>query len=148
MTTSAILFGCGLVLLTVFFISRPFREDTAQLIAGRETRERQELLSQKATIYAAIREIDADVAVGKLEQADHRLLRQRYVAEGIAVLKALDALPSGDFIDAAIEEDLWQIKQVKAQVFESASGLFCPTCGTRADIADRYCAKCGARLKE
>jgi len=146
MTTSAILFGAGLALLTVFFISRPFREGSTWSVAGRGGGERQQLLAQKAAIYAAIREIDADVAVGKLEQADHRLLRQRYLTEGVVILKALDALPAGDPVDAAIEEDLRLLKEGRAP--EAAAGLYCPACGTRAGSIDKFCASCGARLKE
>ncbi|MBN1314404.1 MAG: zinc ribbon domain-containing protein [Anaerolineales bacterium] len=141
MTTSAILFSIGLVLLAVYFIARPFREapgPSGRKIAGSE---RLELLIHKAAIYAAIQEIDADVAVGKLEVADHRVLRQRYVSEGVSILKTLDELPAGDSIDAAIERDISRYR-----TGESLSGEFCPTCGTPVESKDRFCAACGERL--
>jgi hypothetical protein len=143
MTTSAIIFGLGLVLLSAFYIVRPFFDNALRPDRNRSGGRRYQLLEQKAAIYAAIREIDADVQVGKLEPADHRALRRRYVLEGVSVLKALDELPPADEIDAAIEQDLAR--------FSSGEGpelgqLFCTECGAQADPGDLFCAKCGARL--
>jgi len=145
MNISAILFGAGLALLAGVFIARPFLERSAQLAAGRQSSPRQELLAQKAANFAAIREIDADVQVGKLEPADHRTLRQRYVAEGVAVLKALDSLPAGDAVEAAIEADVARLLAGERPV--PAGGAFCPSCGAPADPRDKFCARCGARIE-
>lgn len=143
MTASAILFGVGLALLAGYYISRPFRRGI--ILSGERQPEsrRLELLQRKAAVYAAIQEIDSDVALGKLEIDDHRLLRNRYVAEGVAVLKALDGMPPGDSVDAAIEADvarLWEGEPVLKRV--------CPACGAPADGEDLFCAACGARLGE
>jgi hypothetical protein len=145
MTISSILFGIGLALLAGVYVARPFRERSARPAAAQHGGKRQELLAQKAAIYAAIREIDADAQVGKLEPADHRTLRQRYVAEGVAVLKALDELPGGDEIDTAIEADVARF--AGDEPLASSPGAFCRACGTPAEPGDRFCAKCGARLR-
>lgn len=144
MTTSSIIFGLGLALLTAFLIARPFFQGSVQASSSRGGGERRRLLEHKATIYAAIREIDTDVQVGKLEVADHRILRQRYLAEGVAVLKALDELSSGDEIDAAIEAD---VDRLSSGDILASDRLFCADCGVQADPDDRFCAKCGARLR-
>ncbi len=144
MTISSILFGIGLALLAGVYVARPFRERTSRPAAAQSGGRRQELLAQRAAIYAAIREIDADVQVGKLEPADHRVLRQRYLAEGVAVLKALDALPAGDEIDAAIEADVAGLAGGKAPA--SRPGAFCRACGAPAEPGDKFCGKCGASL--
>ncbi len=143
MTTSSIVFGLGLALLTAFFIARPFYSSSVQLERDRSGGQRRRLLEQKAAIYAAIREIDSDVQVGKLEAADHQILRRRYLAEGVQVLKALDDLPPGDEIDAAIENDLARFSA--GEQLETGQ-LFCAECGVQADAGDKFCAKCGARL--
>jgi hypothetical protein len=145
MTISSILFGIGLALLAGVYVARPFRERSSRPAAAQSPGERQRLRAQKAAIYAAIREIDADVQVGKLEPDDHRVLRRRYLAEGVAVLKALDAQPAGDQIDAAIEADVARL--AGGEPLESPSGAFCPACGAPADAGDRFCGKCGASLR-
>jgi hypothetical protein len=144
MTISSILLGVGLALLSAFLIARPFYRHLSQPAAGRGEGERQSLLGQKAAIYAAIREIDTDVQVGKLELADHRTLRQQYVAEGVMVLRALDALPAGDEIDVTIEADVARWSQGESL---ASDGAFCPACGGSTDPDDKFCAKCGAQLR-
>lgn len=144
MTISSILFGVGLALLSAFFIARPFYRHLALPAAGRGVGERQSLLGQKAAIFAAIREIDTDVQMGKLELADHRTLRQQYLAEGVIVSRALDALPAGDEIDATIEADVARWSQGEHL---ASDGAFCPSCGGSTDPDDKFCAKCGAQLR-
>lgn len=144
MTTSSIIFGLGLALLTAFLIARPFFQGSVQASSSPGGGERRRLLEHKAAIYAAIREIDTDVLVGKLEVADHRILRQRYVVEGVAVLKALDGLASGDEIDAAIEAD---VAHRSSGEHPPSDRLFCADCGAQTDPDDKFCAKCGARLR-
>ncbi len=147
MLGSALLFGAGLLLVTLYLILRPFlRQPASPWTVEQVSSPRQRLMAQKAAIYAAIREIDADVRVGKLEPVDHQALRQRYLVEGVAVLKALDELPVDAGVDAAIEADLARLQSGGALPTVDA-GRFCSGCGTAADPGDRFCARCGAQLK-
>jgi hypothetical protein len=150
MTTSSLLFGAAMVILLALFISRPLRERVIGARAGRSASRRQQLMAQKAAIYAAIREIDSDVQVGKLEPADHRALRKRYVSEAVAVLKALDQESAEDSTDLAIEADISRLKdgQPLPPVAPDVERQYCGSCGAPADARDRFCARCGARLKE
>lgn len=150
MTTSSLLFGAALVIVLALYVGRPLREQVVGGRARRSTSRRQQLMAQKAALYAAIREIDTDVQVGKLEPADHRALRQRYVAEAAAVLRALAEEPVEDPIDAAIEAEVGQLKEGRppAAAVVPAGGRFCGACGAAADAHDRFCARCGAGLKE
>ena len=139
-----------MALLSAFFIAPPFYRHLGPPAAVRGEGERQSMLGQKAAIYAAIREIDTDVQMGKLELADHRTLRQQYVAEGVVVLRALDALPAGDEIDASIEADVarWsQGEHLASGEHLVSDGAFCPSCGGSTDPDDKFCAKCGAQLR-
>jgi hypothetical protein len=61
--------------------------------------------------------------------------------EGVSVLKALDALPPADTLDAEIDKEIAQYRKNKP-----VSGGFCPACGEPVDINDRFCASCGERL--
>lgn len=145
MTISSILFGVGLALLAAAFVIRPLRDGSYRAAVTQSAGERQQLLAQKAAVYAAIHEIDTDVQVGKLEPADHRVLRQRYIAEGVAILKALDALPVGDEVDQEIEADVARV--ASHQPLEARGGAFCSACGAAAERDDRFCSRCGVTLR-
>lgn len=145
MTISSLLFGAGLALLTVWFISRPFRAGRGGLRSGEALSQRGRLLARKADLYDAIREIDSDVQVGKLEPADHRALRQRYVTEAVEVLKSLDALPAESAVDAAVEADLARLRS--GEQLSGRGVRACPQCGVPSGPDDRFCARCGAELE-
>jgi len=154
MTISSYLFGIGLALIAAVYIARPFIKRSTTPRSSLQAGRRQQLLAHKASLYAAIREIDTDVQLGKLESADHRVLRQRYVTEGVAVLRALDGLPAPDETDAAIEADVTSLRDGRrpASHRPSPSGVEtgerrCPTCDGPANTDDLFCATCGTRLE-
>jgi hypothetical protein len=154
MTIGSYLFGIGLALITGVYIARPFIKRSTTPRSTPQAGRRRQLLVQKAALYAAIREIDTDVQLGKLELADHRVLRQRYVTEGVAVLRALDGLPAPDEIDAAIEADVTSLRDGRrpASPGPSPAGAEtaerrCPACDGLANADDLFCARCGARLE-
>lgn len=148
MTTSALMFGAAMVIVLALYVSRPLRERDVGRGPSHRANGRQQLMSHKAAVYAAIREIDTDVQVGKLELADHQALRARYVSEAVAVLRALEEDFAGDSIDSTIEEDISRLKEgqpVEAPLVTSED-RFCGSCGAAADPSDRFCARCGADL--
>ncbi len=153
MTISSYLFGIGLALIAAVYIAWPFIKRSTTPRSSLQAGRRQQLLAHKASLYAAIREIDTDVQLGKLESADHRVLRQRYVTEGVAVLRALDGLPAPDEIDAAIEADVTSLRDGRRPASHRPSPSVvetgerrCPTCDGPANTDDLFCATCGARL--
>ena len=147
MTISSVLFSAGLALLLIYYVTEPLRRHGFQGGNSGSASAREQLLTRKFAILAAIREIDADVLVGKLEPADHQLLRRRYVSEGVEVLKALDELPAGDEADQAIEADLAGMRSGQVPAGTSSAGGYCHQCGSRVGKADKFCAKCGAQVK-
>jgi hypothetical protein len=52
--------------------------------------ERYRLEKEKELAYAAIKEADFDLQMGKLSAEDHAALRARYEARALAALEALD----------------------------------------------------------
>jgi hypothetical protein len=147
MTISSVLFSVGLALLLIYYVTEPLRRRNIQGLGSGDASAREQLLAHKFAILAAIREIDADAQVGKLEKADHQVLRRRYVSEGVAVLKELDALPAEDEVDQAIESDLTRLRSGDAPAAAPAAAGYCHQCGARLDQADKFCAKCGTRVK-
>lgn len=143
MTSSSIVFGIGLAMLLLAYVAVPFRRQGIRSPEGRHSG-RLSSVEQKAAIYAAIREIDTDVQLGKLEAADHQYLRQRYLEEAAAVLRQLDSM-SDDGVARSIEADVARIRQGEA-IRERDGWSTCKTCGAAVDRADRFCASCGAGL--
>jgi hypothetical protein len=139
-----------MIIVLALFIARPLRLPAGSGDSGRSSTKRQKLLAQKAAYYAAIREIDADVQLGKLELSDYRGLRNRYAAEAVAVLKALDDEASPDPVSVAIETHVEQLKEGRqpSSTVTTSEEWYCGTCGAPADLDDRFCAHCGASLKE
>jgi len=62
------------------------------------------LLSEKARLLDAIRELDLDLATGKLDDEDHRRLRARYLAEAADVERAIEET-AGRVAAPAVEQD-------------------------------------------
>ena len=73
------------------FIFRPFFTDQEAIeqASNREARRRQ-LQENRETIYEAIRELDFDYRMGKVEEDDYKTTRARYQARAVEVMKALD----------------------------------------------------------
>jgi hypothetical protein len=91
----AIVIALGIAVAVVAFVAAPFflRVGSAEPSADRTvglSPELQELLAEKETIYGAIEELDFDAKSGKLSDADHRALRQRYEERAAAILKTID----------------------------------------------------------
>ncbi len=54
-----------------------------------------ELGGQRATLYAAIRELEFDWKAGMISDEDYAAMRRRYEAEAVGILRRLDALSAG-----------------------------------------------------
>jgi hypothetical protein len=126
-----------------------------------------ELAQRKARLLDAIRELDMDLATGKLSVEDHRSLRAQLVAEATAVLQLLDeeaaratadattspdAAPAAgtwtdeapstagpDDVEAAIEDEV-------ARRRERLAAGDCPSCTAAREAGDAFCRRCGAAL--
>jgi len=54
------------------------------------------LLAEKATLYAAITELEFDHQAGKLALADYQQTRRSYELRAVALLEEIDRLDQGD----------------------------------------------------
>ncbi len=88
------------------------------------------LLSAREATYGAIKDLEADHAMGKLSDTDYGILRSKYEAKALTILQKLDTL------------------QVNVQVTPraaAASGA-CPQCGSSVVAGAKFCRQCGASL--
>jgi hypothetical protein len=84
----------------------------------------------------ALRELDFDRATGKVAEGDYAALRQRYLAQAIAVLKADDG---SDPAEAPISR-----RSAAIGLGNGGAGPNCPRCGPRPEPDARFCSSCGA----
>lgn len=118
----ALIVGGAALSLILMPILRPTPEAPApawDLPELEETRKGQALL--------ALKEIEFDLATGKLSDADHALLKRKFTAEAVA----------------AIREDAPAVAVVSAG---TAKLLACPTCGPRPESDAIFCSTCGKLL--
>ncbi len=117
-----ILIAAG-VLLFVFTPLFDTRDtNTIAQISRREAR-RRELIEQRDMVYEAIRELDFDHRMGKVEEDDYRQTRARYTAQAVELIKSLDKVssqtdrpaPEPQGISDQIESEIADIRRTKGK---------------------------------
>ena len=94
MTIAAfILIAAGVLLFVFTPLFDPRDTNTITQISRREAR-RRDLIEQRDMVYEAIRELDFDYRMGKVEEDDYRQTRARYTAQAIELIKSLDKASS------------------------------------------------------
>ena len=121
----------GLVLVVVCgaFVAAPFfRRDGAAF--GEETVAPSRWERQKLDAYAAIKEAEFDYQTAKLSDADFAALREKYAAQAVEAMTALDAARTN-----------------RARPGKHAAGVnYCPGCGRKAPPQAKFCPGCGRAL--
>jgi rubrerythrin len=131
--------GLLLVIAVAAYVAAPFF--TATAVPGRPgakpvtTSERQRLERQKLDAYAAIKELEFDYRMHKLSDADFAAIRDKYAAQALEAIAALDATKAA---------------QARQQVEgRRASRIaFCPNCGVSVPARAKFCPACGRSLRE
>ncbi len=123
------------------------------------------LAARKDHLLADIRDLDADLATGKLDIEDHRRLRSATMVEAADILHAMeraDAARSADGdrtdgleravlgrvvapADAPDEEDE-ELEALIAQRRRELENRTCPGCDAACEPADAFCRRCGMHL--
>ena len=149
----------ALFILVAAFVARPLIEK----MSGVETEKTHadDLFARREAILIELRDVDFDHDTGKMNDDDYKEQRARLTAQGVEVLRALDALkvaPRVSTIDDDIE-NLIALKRRKKVATPSPSNgktlqgdaadkFFCVKCGAKANADDKFCAKCGASLQK
>lgn len=103
------------------------------VVPPEETRRGQALL--------ALKELEFDLATGKIADADYHHLRERFVVEALEVMRSEDQVPGLDAAEAFVAARA-------AAVTRGAEGPTCPACGPRPEADAAFCSECGRRLAE
>jgi hypothetical protein len=120
MIAAFILIAVGVLL----FVFTPLfaKSDTITQTTQRESRRRQ-MREESERVYEAIRELDFDHRMGKIEADDYNDMRTRYQAQAVELMKALDKTngradrphdaPIAKEVDKTIEEEIAAIRQTR-----------------------------------
>lgn len=101
------------------------------VVPAEETRRGQALL--------ALKELEFDLATGKIADGDYQSLRERFVAEAVEVMRAEATDPGVDPAEALVA--------ARAAVLARGNGaVTCPVCGPRPEPDATYCSDCGRSL--
>lgn len=119
-----------------------------------------DLLARKDSALRAIKELEFDHQVGKIDAADYQRLNDRLRRQAITLLQQLEQItPLSTALDEQLEAEIAQRRQAKPastpakpisapviQPITTAAGAahFCTQCGARLDNSFKFCANCGA----
>ena len=144
----------GLIVGAGFFVIHPLLQSgrTGGSLRARADNMLTELNQKKENAYAAIRELEFDLNMGKLSKEDFETLRGQYMQDALECIKTMDELQIQRKRQAGLpEKDLEneierEISSLRADASVGAAEIFCTKCGQGASCQDRFCAKCGAQL--
>lgn len=113
-TAAFILIAAGVLL----FVFTPLFDThgTLDQTSRKETR-RRALIEQRDMVYEAIRELDFDYRMGKVEADDYRQTRARYTARAVELMKTLDNADAespddpAESLDDQIEREIAAIRK-------------------------------------
>ena len=128
------LFSLLLLGICLVFVAWPlFRAGTDEVENAEDPTVALEL--QKLEAYAAIREAEFDLNMGKLTESDFTALKEKHSRQALAAMAAME-----------------QARAVAPGKRQGASGVtkakvsFCPDCGARATEGAKFCGSCGRAL--
>jgi len=130
--------GILLTVLTFAFITYPLFKQKSPSVDSVKDEKLQELLSNRDTTYSMLKELEFDFQSGILTGEDYRDLEARYKRKAISLLKDINDLEKGSWVEEEIERQVLELRRSK--------GRFCPQCGAACQEDDRFCSRCGTSL--
>jgi hypothetical protein len=108
---------------------------------------------RKEQLLADIRELDLDLATGKIDEADHRRFRAAALADAAATLHELETAeareaPADENVSSALGPQLDPVEALIAERKRRLEEHSCPACGSATEPDDAFCRHCGTPLEE
>jgi hypothetical protein len=165
MDIGSILFLLAILILVVFFISRPFFNNKSIKVFGEE-RKISSLLSEQERIINTLLELDSDHNLGKIPEEDYPTQRGLLLVQGAQIMRQVDALraeiTSGDY-EQKIEDTLNSQqapasdssiskersgKRVITTPDDDLEGLLAARRRERGEKAGGFCHQCGNPIQQ
>jgi rRNA maturation endonuclease Nob1 len=105
----------------------------------------------KGIALTALKEIEFDRETGKLSDSDYELLKAKYTAAALDVLRHESEEVASDDVEAMVAAKVRALRSASAAIPSNASALpdsnpACMTCGPRPESDAIFCSSCGRRL--
>lgn len=129
MDAGAVLIGVALLVISIPFVAEPFWskiEPDSYPETFSSTGDRQAVLS-------ALRDLDFDYRVGKVNDVDYSILRARLLMQAAALVQESEA----------IEAEMAAL--IRARRKATCKSETCWKCGAKVNLGDRFCSTCGAK---
>jgi rRNA maturation endonuclease Nob1 len=144
----------GLFLGASYWILNPLlrQEDRQNGLALKPEDILEELKNQKEGAYAAIRELEFDLSMGKLTEEDFQILKRQYTREAVGYMIEMDRLvasraTSPRTADSVPEQNFEQeVAEMRNLESSGRNYIYCTACGEKAAFENRFCAACGSSL--
>lgn len=138
-------FLCLLIAVGVMiYVGRPlFTQQGVVADTARRKGRHAVLVEQRDALYAAIRELDFDYRMGKVDDADYRRMRGDYTQRAVTLLKELDRGNGRGRVADEVEREVASFRKKGPQ---PQTAVFCPSCGAKVRSNDRFCAQCGSKV--
>ena len=102
-----------------------------------------ELIHKKEAVYTSIKDLDFDYKTSKLSEDDYKELKEKYEVEALHILKDIDDSGKRPPLSPLLHKE--GKGEVENRVMDE-NIIYCPKCGTKTEIRDNFCFKCGAKL--
>jgi hypothetical protein len=144
----------GLLLGVGYWILNPLlrEEDRQNGFTPKRQDILQKLRQKKDGAYAAIRELEFDVSMGKLTEEDFKILKSQYLQEAAGYMKEMDQLQSRrETISTSADANPEAETEKDAAATHTPEPparkyIYCTSCGRKAAVENRFCAACGSNL--
>lgn len=155
-----------LILITLWWVLRPLWQtdelsSLPGLTANREPLA--ELYHRRDAVYAAIKDLEFDLAANKVSQKDYKQFRTQLTTQAAEILKRVDHVSqaSDDTLEAEVDALLSRFEtgegvgdealreRVRLEIRDSLRNeqqLFCPNCQNSVSPEDIFCSRCGTSL--
>jgi cytochrome c-type biogenesis protein CcmI len=128
-----------IVAAVAMFVAAPLAEGLFDRRRESGDAEMRRFEHQRSLAVQALRELDFDHQMGKLDQDDYRNLRSTLENRALAAMSALERGSHQVVTCPAIDSG-------ESPPLDGESVGRCPTCGTLTGAAQNFCIDCGAAL--
>lgn len=150
---SGVLIGAIALLWTSLrslFGDMPIDDALDEAAAVARTHRSSRALERKGQALRALKDLELERAVGKIDDEDYAALVGRYRGEAKAAIRELDDQTSAFRARAEqlANDHIASLAVVKAKAKAKAARIPCPKCAVKNDPDAAFCKKCGAPMRE